>query len=86
MALTSVSTALVVLGVIVAFFGVFCFATLYVKPSGKNKEQLEQLTPEQIEQGMKKAKQAFMFFIAAGVLILLIGCVLKVFSGHTAGV
>ena len=55
MALTSVSTALVVLGVIVAFFGVFCFATLYVRPSGKNKEQLERLTPEQIEQGMKKA-------------------------------
>lgn len=84
-ALTYISNGLVVLGVIIAFFGVFCMVTLHAKPSGRNKEQLELLTSEQIAQGKKNAKQAFMYIIATGILILLIAYVLRVFVGNTFG-
>lgn len=84
-ALTYISNGLVVLGVVIAFFGIFCFVTLYAKPSGKNKEQLELLSAEQIAQGKKNAKQAFSYIIATGVLILLIAYVLRVFVGNTFG-
>lgn len=85
-ALTYISNGLVVLGVVIAFFGLFCLVTLHAKPSGRNKEQLELLTAEQITQGKKNAKQAFIYIIATGVMILLIAYVLRVFVGNTFGV
>lgn len=85
-ALTYISNGLVVLGVVIAFFGLFCLVTLHAKPSGRNKEQLELLTPEQITQGKKNAKQAFIYIIATGVLILLIAYVLRTFVGNMFGV
>ena len=84
-ALTYISNGLVVLGVVIAFFGIFCFVTLYAKPSGKNKEQLELLSAEQIAQGKKNAKQAFSYMIVAGVVILVISFVLKSFAAKMFG-
>lgn len=84
--LTYISNGLVVLGVVIAFFGLFCLVTLNAKPSGRNKAQLEMLTPEKITEGKKNARQAFMYIIAIGVVVLLIAYVLRVFVGKMYGV
>lgn len=83
--LTYISNALFVLGAVVAFFGIFCLVTLNAKPKGKNKEQLEQLSVEQIAKAKKNAKQSFSYMIVAGVVILVISFVLKSFAAKMLG-
>ncbi|NLJ51918.1 MAG: hypothetical protein GX342_07155 [Alcaligenaceae bacterium] len=83
--LSYISTGLYVLGAVTAFFGILCLASLNAKPSAKNRAVLEKLTPEQIAQGKKNAKTAFIYIFVIGILIALIGHVLKTYVANVFG-
>lgn len=84
-ALGYISTGLYVLGGVTAFFAILCLSTLNVKPNAKSQELLDKLSPEQIMQGKKNARNAFIYIFLFGIVIALIGYVLSVYTGKLYG-
>ena len=64
------------------FFAILCLSTLNAKPNAKNQALLAQLSPEQIAQGKKNARNAIIYIFLLGLILALIGYVLSVFSGR----
>lgn len=84
-ALSYVSTGLYILGGVTVFFAILCLSTLNAKPNAKNQALLDQLSPEQIIQGKKNARNAFIYIFLLGMVIALIGYVLSVFTSNFYG-
>ncbi|MDO5667485.1 MAG: hypothetical protein Q4G44_06640 [Alcaligenaceae bacterium] len=84
-ALAYISTGLYVLGGVTVFFAILCLSTLHVKPNAKNQALLDQLSPEQIMQAKKNARNAFIYIFLFGMVIALIGYVLSVYTGNLYG-
>lgn len=84
-ALSYISTALYVLGGVTSFFAILCLSTLNAKPNAKNQALLDKLSPEQIMQGKRNARNAFIYIFVFGIVIALIGYVLSVLSNNLYG-
>lgn len=80
--LSMIAKGLYIIGEVTVFFAILCLSTLNAKPNAKNQALLAQLSPEQIAQGKKNARNAIIYIFLLGLILALIGYVLSVFSGR----
>ncbi|AVL70472.1 MULTISPECIES: hypothetical protein [Oligella] len=80
--LSMIAKGLYIIGGVTVFFAILCLSTLNAKPNAKNQALLAQLSPEQIAQGKKNARNAIIYIFLLGLILALIGYVLSVFSGR----
>lgn len=80
--LSMIAKGLYIIGGVTVFFAILCLSTLNAKPNAKNQALLAQLSPEQIAQGKKNARNAIIYIFLMGLILALIGYVLSVFSGR----
>ncbi len=78
--LSMIAKGLYIIGGVTVFFAILCLSTLNAKPNAKNQALLAQLSPEQIAQGKKNARNAIIYIFLLGLILALIGYVLSVFS------
>ena len=80
--LSMIAKGLYIIGGVTVFFAILCLSTLNAKPNAKNQALLAQLSPEQIAQGKKNARNAIIYIFLLGLILALIGYVLSVLSGR----
>ena len=62
--LSMIAKGLYIIGGVTVFFAILCLSTLNAKPNAKNQALLAQLSPEQIAQGKKNARNAIIYIFS----------------------